>query len=236
MEHFVHPGRVLIAGKSKSGKTTLAVKIILKKYSPKVNRIMFLCPTYHQPAFDPVRHLLKEKRDVFNTDDENAIKVIEKQLQEQRNICDKMGLPPVETLLFIDDMAGKKMMHGNRHSPFANLSLHCNHLHLSIIVLTQQPMGITPSFRENIDCLICYPSLKRTDREWLYNEYNCMMKKKTFIKLVKQAWKGPGNTEYSEFGEHFLFIVFPVRAAPRYFIDFSHELSTRNPKQQIDNE
>jgi hypothetical protein len=231
MQHIVHPGRDMFTGKTKSGKTTLAVEITLKKFVPVVDRIIFLCPTGSQEAFAPLWPYINRKRDVFDPNDEGVIKTISRQLDSQKKVASEMNLPHINTLIFIDDMAGKKILHGNRHSDFADLSLRCNHSHTSIILLTQQPKGITPTFRESLDGLICFPSLKRADREWLFDEYNCMIKKKTFIKLVKQAWKGAGNDDYAQFGEHFLFITFPVRAAPRYFIDFSYELSTRNSKQ-----
>ena len=79
--------------------------------------------------------------------------------------------------------------------------------------------------------LVAFPSLRTADRDWLYEEYNgCMLKKKTFMKLVKQAWKGPGQVDYDHLGENFLFILLRQRATPRYFINLTHELHARKAK------
>lgn len=235
MQHFVHPGRYLFAGKSKSGKTTLLVDVVRQHFKNLVDRIIFVCPTIDQPLFDPIRNLYKSERDVFDYNDKNVFDLILKQIRLQKAFCKKEGIPEVRTLLIIDDTAGLNVMHGGRHGKFSNLSIHCNHENLSIFVLTQQPKGISPSFRENLEGLVCFPLLSRKDRDWIYEEYNgCVVKKKTFQKLVLRAWKGQENEDFEEFGKHFLFITFPVRAQPRYFGDFAYELFARRGRNLVE--
>lgn len=232
MQHFIHPGRYLFAGKSKSGKTTLLVDVVRRHFKNLVDRIIFVCPTLDQEIFDPIRPLFNPKTDVFDYNDKDVFLVIEKQVRFQRALCAKEGIPEIKTLLIVDDTAGLNIMHGGRHSKFSNLAIHCNHLNLSIFSLTQQPKAITPSFRENLEGLVCYPLLGRKDREWLYDEYNgSLVKKRTFQKLVLASWKGPENEDFEDFGKHFLFITFPIRAQPRYFGDFSHELFARKGRK-----
>lgn len=241
MNFFEHPGRYLFTGKSKSGKTTLAVEIIRAHFHKLVDRIIIICPTFDkQSAFDPIRQFIDPKRDVFNATSEsgeNIMTTIFNQLKEQQNVAISKKSKEPNTLILIDDIAGNKIVHGGRHGAFPNLAIMANHYNASMFVLSQQPKAISPAFRDNLEGVICFPTLKEQDRKWLYEEYNgCMLKQKTFMKLVKQAWKGPGNDHYNQFGEHFLFIVLPPRAAPRYFTGLTHELFTTKSKLKTHHE
>lgn len=226
MDSITIPGRYLLMGKSRSGKTTLAVELYEACFEGKTDRIIMICPSYDQETYAPIRKHVNEKRDVFTDDDPDVIKTIVKQIETTRKLCIEKRMKIPHTLVIIDDMSGAKISHGGRHSPFANFTVRCNHLNTSIMFLAQQATGVTPTFRDNLEGLICFPTLRSKDREWLYNEYNAMMKKKTFLRLVKKAWKGVGRDDMEEWGEHFLFITFPTRKKPRYFGDFKYELST----------
>lgn len=235
MHHFGHPKKYLITGKVGSGKTTFAINLAKQVYYDDMDRIIVVCPTYEtQSVFDPIREKIVKERDVFTDSSQNPFKKIKKELEMQVKICTRKGIPKLKTLIIIDDMGGDKMLHGGRHSDFASLSLQTRHLGTSIILISQQPKSVTPAFRDNVEGVVSFPSLRKLDVEWLVEEYNgCMMKKETFRKLVKQAWKGVGNSDYDEFGSHFLFILLNARSYPRYFCDLTHELHTRSSKKKL---
>lgn len=220
-----HPGRFLFAGRSKSGKTTLCVKLIDEVMRNQVDRMKVLCPTWDQDLFDPIRDLVLDKSDIIQDFDNDPFRALLKELKTLNAICKKKGIKTPRTLLLIDDMAGTKMLHGGAISPFAHIAIQAPHWNLSIFLLTQKAKAISPSFRDNLEYLVAFPLNKTEDQEWLYKEFNGnMVKKKVFMKLIKRSWKG---FEDSGYGRHFLFIHFPSGSHLRYFSDFAYELTPR---------
>jgi hypothetical protein len=220
-----HPCRFLFAGRAKSGKTTLAVKIIDEVLRKQIDRLIVLCPTWDQALFDPIRDLVMDKTDVIEDYDNDPFKGLLKQLRTIHAICKKKDIKTPNTLLLIDDMAGTKMLHGGAISPFGHISVQASHWNLSIFVLTQKAKAITPSFRDNLEYLVAFPLNKTDDQEWLFKEFNGnMVRKKVFMKLIKRSWKG---FEDSGYGRHFLFIYFPSGSHLRYFSDFAYELTPK---------
>lgn len=239
---FKHPGRYLFTGKSGSGKTTLAIKVISnlyaknkKKKTATIDRIIVVCPTYwEQDIFEPIREFVNPHRDVFLQLNGDTITQILEEIQNQYHICSESGLPPIETLVLIDDMGGNKALHGGRHGSFPNFCLQSRHYHTSLFVVTQQAKSVTPAFRDNLEGVIIYPSLRKNEIDWAYEEYGMTLKKDSFVRLLKKAWKGPGKNDDSEWGQHFLFILLGLRTKPRFFVDFTHELSKRKSELPFD--
>ncbi len=229
---LIHPVRILISGKGKSGKTTTAVGIVDKVLRYQIDRLIVICPSWSfQEVFDPIRDMVKEERDVFETEklesEENPFKTIFKQLVRCKTNAIRKGCRQLNIGLLVDDMSGTGMMHGGRISALSNMAIQARHWNLSIIVLTQQPMSITPGYRDNVDAVIAFPPLRQQDRMWLYNEYNANgLKKEKFMALVMKAWKGNDVDDDSEYGSHFLFILLPTRSKARYFIDYAYEIKT----------
>ncbi len=229
-----HPIRILISGKGKSGKTTSAVHLINTVLRSQIDRLIIICPSWSfQSVFDPIRDMVKPERDVFETErleslGENPFKTIFNQIIRCKKNAIRKGCKQLDIALLVDDMSGTGMMHGGRLSPLSNMAIQARHWNLSIIVLTQQPMSITPGYRDNVDAVIAFPPLRQQDRMWLFNEYNANgLRKEIFMSMVMKAWKGNEVDDDSEYGSHFLFILLPVRSKARYFIDYEYELQSR---------
>jgi hypothetical protein len=120
------------------GKTTWAVKLILNHYRPQVDRIIMCCPTFHQRLFDPIRHLVAPK-DVYT----DVTKEVFVKISRELDMLTKRGLS-TRTLIYVDDCAGTKAIHGNGTGPFAHLSIQTSHWNVSMIVVTQQPSRVDP--------------------------------------------------------------------------------------------
>lgn len=202
------------------GKTTLSLKIIEEIFLKRVDRILFVCPTYFDQQqfrrFDPY---INPKNDVFLNALPSTFTKILVQLREQKRLAQKFQKKEPVTLMFVDDMAGEGAIHGGRQSPFSHLSIQSPHLNLSMICISQQYSAITPGFRDNINALISFPSSRKADRENIINSFGgCFANPKILNVVMDTAWT------VDEKGPHFLFVYVPARQNIRLFIDFDKEI------------
>lgn len=226
-ERFLkHPIRLFVTGRSKCGKTTEVVRLINTIFRPQVDRLVVCCPSwFHQHTFDPIRDLVDPKRDILNPNEKDPFYMFFKKLEKQKELAELKKMKPINTLLFIDDMAGQKCM-ASRLGSLANLSIQPHHMNLSIVMISQYPKLACQAFRINADAYICYPQSSKSGREWIHEELNSNnMSKEGFDKLIDKAWRGK-RKDYDEMHQHFLFILIQIREKTRYFVDFTHELKS----------
>lgn len=164
-----HPDRTLITGRSQMGKTTWAVKLILDQYRLQVDRIFMLCPTWKQKTFDPIRHLVLE-RDVYT----EVTKETFSRLSRELEVLSRRPNPP-RVLVYVDDCAGTKAIHGNGTGPFAHLAIQTPHWNCSMIVVSQQPSRVDPSFRNNCENIAVFPSEGKLEVKWLKENYQSIL-------------------------------------------------------------
>lgn len=122
------------------GKTTYAVNLILNNYRAQVDRIIMCCPTWHQPLFDPIRHLV-HIRDVYTDVSKETFAKIARELERDTRLGKAKRV-----LLYVDDCAGTKAIHGNGVGPFAHLAIQTPHWNVSMIVVSQQPSRVDPRY------------------------------------------------------------------------------------------
>jgi len=213
---------MLIAGKAQTGKTTEAINIIWNKRR-SFHRIIVLCPTWYiQKTFDPIRSLVKES-DIYIKPNENVLRLIVVDIEKNAHTCKRAGLPPMPTLILIDDMAGSTFLHGNRKGVFANLSIQTTHWNLSIIVISQQSTSVDPNFRDNVEHSLVYYSEREDDYSWLKRAFNSsVLGDSNFREVVKFGWSGGQGLK--EYGKHFLYIKACNREPTKFFIDWDEEI------------
>jgi hypothetical protein len=179
---------ILFTGRSGMGKTTLAVKVILKRYINVVNQVFAICPTFWvQAPLEPLRKI----PNCFN--DSNVFtNVTEGIFKRVLNLIVSNKKRP-KTLLFIDDAAGDFCTNRGNKGSFAKLSIAAPHLNLSIIGIFQQAKTASPSFRNNCEGLVSFVSNRRADVEIICNEFNPLPASNNSPNLVNraivQAWK-----------------------------------------------
>jgi hypothetical protein len=226
-KYIEHPARVLISGKSGSGKTHLAVQLLMRTLSDQIDRLIVACPTWStQDVFRSLDHLVKEERDIFEDVDSKTFTTIFEQVLNQVRYTKKNGLKPIRTWLLIDDCGSNSAIHGGRISNFGKIAVQLRHLNVSMIVLVQHPKLVSPNFRENANHFILFPTQRVDEINWINNEFNSTFcSKEAFLKLVFAAWDPISEKgERNEYGQHFLYIHIPQRKAIQFYRDFEEEL------------
>ena len=226
-KYLVHPLRLYVTGRSKSGKTTETVGIIDKVFRPQVDRMVVCVPCWFtQSLFDPIRDMVKPERDILDYRAKDPFFPLLKALFKQTALAKKAGRKNLNTLLLVDDMVGQSCI-SNRMSSFSNLAIQAPHLALSIITISQNPKSVVAAFRTNCDAYLCFPPQSIMGRNWLHEELNGnQMSKEGFDKLIDKAWRGK-RKDFNEMNQHFLFVVLQNRRQTRYFMDFGIELESR---------
>jgi ABC-type dipeptide/oligopeptide/nickel transport system ATPase subunit len=228
---FTFPLRLLITGPCGTGKTTLAVFLMIQ-FADNFDRIIIVCPGFEdQPVFRLLDTLVNPK-DVFLNPGTQTFKEIKEDLQIVSEYCKKQGKRPLRTLVFVDDLAGLHVIHGGRFGDFPHFAIGCRHLSTSLIVIAQQPTAVSPAFRDNVNAVICFPSNRQQDLEWLIKEYKGInMTKEEMRALIRKAWIGPGNKNEEGVNQHFLTIISHPRMGNRYFCDFDWSVTPKLQKQ-----
>lgn len=179
-DHFQHPFRLIVTGRSTMGKTTLSVDIILAKVIKSVNRCFAVCPTFwEQPALKRLRQIpgAFTKKTVFTRVDDNVFEFIYQQLS--RN--------PAPTLLFVDDAAAEAATNKGNKGSFSRLCLAAPHLNLTIVGCFQRLTSASPAFRDNAEGLITFVPTKLLDVDTIVKEFNPCPATKNSKDIVSKA-------------------------------------------------
>lgn len=179
-DHFQHPFRLIVTGRSTMGKTTLSVDIILAKILKSVNRCFAVCPTFwEQPALKRLRQIpgAFTKKTVFTKVDDNVFEFIYQQLS--RN--------PAPTLLFVDDAAAEAATNKGNKGSFSRLCLAAPHLNLTIVGCFQRLTSASPAFRDNAEGLISFVPTKLLDVDTIVKEFNPCPATKNSKDIVSKA-------------------------------------------------
>ncbi len=231
--YLVHPTRILTVGRSKSGKSTEIVHVIDQILRHQIDRFVCCCPTWNtQRTFDPIRDMIKNpERDILTTKQGDPFPKLLRQLVKQKELCELKGMKPIRTLLFVDDLAGTKILAAKKESPLGQIAIQAHHLSCSLIVISQQPKSTDPTIRQNMDAYMVFPPSGKSGRDWIHEELNGNgFDKELFTNLILKAWMG-GKEDYTQMNQHFLFVLLLNRRPTRYFSDFIFEMT---PKKYLD--
>ncbi len=174
------PFRIIFAGKSTMGKTTMAVDIIMKHILPKVTRVFAACPTFwQQPALKRLRGVngAFNKRKVFTRVDDEVFEYIFSVLD--RN--------PAPTLLFVDDAAAEASTNKGNKGAFSRLCLASPHLQLTIVGCFQRLSSASPALRDNTEGLVQFIPSKIHDVDTIEEEFNPFPAARKSTEIVREA-------------------------------------------------
>lgn len=229
------PTRVFITGQAQSGKTTLAVKIIKRRFIGKVTRVFIVCPNWEdQATFDDIRRFVNDE-DVYVEVRDNTFQIIAKKIMADRKKRKAVGLPKPRFLIFIDDVAGLSSVQNRGMGHFANFAVQVTHWGGSIVGIFQQAKRCDPAFRDNAENKIVLYDHGMAPYVWMRERYTALdMNVNDVKRIMLTAWRG-GRSDDKERGRHFLFVHETRRGPVRFFIDFDREIPAREDLE-IDNE
>jgi hypothetical protein len=166
-----------------------------------------------------------KSEDIYLVSDKKVFDRIFKTIKASQEKRIRENKKTEKILILVDDLAGTVTVHGSRFSPFANLSIQTPHWNTSMIVITQQPTSISPSFRDNAEGIIVFPSEGELEIEWLKRCYQSLIMETTDMKkIILTAWRG-GRNDNEEWGQHFLYIECLPRRHSKFYIDFKYEIN-----------
>lgn len=213
------PGqRMMVLGKSRSGKTTAVVNFVNKYLRRIYVNINVISPTYQdQNTFDCIRDVVTKYYPSLNN---KVMESIVRELRGIKNCCKTKGVEPMNNLIIIDDMSGTSSIHGNRKGAFANFSVITPHLNASTIMISHNPTNVDPNFRDNAEHVILFHNPNGDYYDWARKSYGSKMiyGVNFFDKIYTYAMRG-GLTNNEEVGKHYLHIYNPGRGNLQFFMD-----------------
>lgn len=222
MALITYPSRTMIIGRSRMGKTTIAVKI-LQHLQRHVKFWFFVCPSLDQKVFDPVRHLFRPGC-VFTKPSGSSMAQVVTRIEALFQEFRRKGLDEPSIGLFFDDVSGTSAIHGGGKGMFSNYATRITHLGASMVVIGHKPTDIDPSYRNNAENVVVFPSEAKSDETWLIENFGTNSDPRINIReAIALTWGGQCD-QNPIWGKHFLFIHREPRSRSRFFIDFDQEI------------
>jgi len=177
---FRHPCRLIIAGRSQKGKTTLLIKLLIKYFMHQVDRIIIISPTYYHDVKWRLIDCNLTKEDRIYT--EYYPKVII-QLSNYVKTLSMMGLA---TLVVMDDLTYAARTQGKSERLLNRLIADAVHFNTSVVVSVQRMVHTTMDMRENTDYFITFSNVNQGELSTIYKYFGGGTKKQ-FYELLHRA-------------------------------------------------
>ena len=183
MGDIKHPARILVVGRSRSGKTTMGVKLI-EYLLPQVDELLIVSPTFKlQPTWDPIRESVYLAHDHVET----MIDILDSVLIADTEGGHKEGTQ-IETkrLLVLDDVSYDRVLNEGNKGILNKLAYATHHLNLSILIIVHKSSNIGAGMKENADWLLLFKTVNNNELDNLYDCFGVTRTKKEFHTLFKK--------------------------------------------------
>jgi len=178
-----HPARILILGRSLSGKTTLAVKLV-QWLLGEVDCIIICSPTFEaQTTWEPISPFVDKLFDETNGGAEAATHYV--YIQAKKSQFSK------RILLIFDDVSWDPKMNTGSMGPLARLAFNAMHMNISLICVSHRTATITNSVRESADFLFLFNAQSDNEITDLSKTFTIPGTKKEFVSLFNTHVKRP---------------------------------------------
>jgi ABC-type oligopeptide transport system ATPase subunit len=173
-----HPSRTLIIGKSRSGKTTIAVDIV-GWLQLQLDYIIIASPTYaKQKTWDPVRKYI-------NKHFLDPIKAME-YLMEYRDDHNDANIG-----LIMDDVSFDHVVNPGNKGTFPMLCYNAVHENISLIIICHRAANVSVALRDNADNYIQFFISSEKQLKSLAEDFSVSGKTADYLKLIKTTITDP---------------------------------------------
>lgn len=200
VKEIKHPTRVLIIGRSLSGKTTLGVQLVAHLMN-QVDECIVCSPTYErQPTWDKLRPFVTVNHDnletvlsIVYTKIKNTTQDDKKKKEDSENgqgkwsFLDMISAEPVKPstnnvakkaspiatrrLLVMDDVSYERALNEGNKGIFNGLCYNARWWNISILVICHKCSNIGAGMKENLDHLFIFNTVNHKERKALHENY-----------------------------------------------------------------
>lgn len=195
IDEIKHPSRVVIYGKSRSGKTTLGEKMA-EWLIPQVDEVIIASPSYlFQSVWDPIR--LQQPKYFPNM--ETAMVHLKKEIGEE--IMEKMDqtrkAKPLDTrrLIILDDVSSERSLNQGNKGFFNGLVYNAFHFNISILLMCHNIRNVGAGLRENSEAVILFNAQNNEEIDDIHKIYSLVPDVKSFRRFFQKVIKDPIASE-----------------------------------------
>lgn len=179
-EKLVVPIRIIITGKTNTGKTHYA-KSLISFLRDKIDKLYVMCPTMKEGSWESIT----SKSHIFDEyDPEVILDVIEKQKRHMKE--DKK----MDQVMFILDDCIHDIT--KKDKTVNKLYTQGRHWNISIIIISQKFVLINNTIRANPDFCICTRIVNAKELDAIWKEYNNGISRSDFGRMCNLATEGFG--------------------------------------------
>ena len=195
---FDVPFRLLVVGKSQSGKSNIAVNLLLQE-DTRLYKDVFQGEDIY--IFSPsaksdykLKTLIEEKEipkeNIFGGYDEDVIEALYELVKDEYEEAIQEGEKPIPKLFIFDDMSAGGSLKAKTNGIIAKIFMNGRHIMLSSLVTAQKFSDIPTSARENATGAIFF-SCSNKQLELIENDFNYMKTKNDFREMFRDATNEP---------------------------------------------
>lgn len=194
------PFCIAFCAPTKSGKTELAKKCLLRKWQYMFHNIVIASPTLqYKGEYDEVVDAIKSRPyapniQILKTNLELQINqvITEQEELKRRALEEPENFDKTDTLLILDDCIGTNLFRGNRVENVCDkISCVGRHFDLSLVIMSQKLSKISIDIRQNLTCLFVFAPLHFADIERILDEYVPQEVRPMFRKMQQEVFREP---------------------------------------------
>lgn len=181
------PFFMVVVAPRKSGKTNMILDMLLDKNKLRhvFDVIIIWSKTYHHDG--KWKNITLPAGSVYTVfDPEEADLILKKAEEVNKNTV-------VNALMIEDDMIADGIMSAHRMGFWESLAVRGRHANVSVIMITQQYMSLSPSVRNNATNSIFFRIRNGDELDKIASENRESLKHKEFLKVYNKATEDPYN-------------------------------------------
>lgn len=163
------PTRILVAGRSNSGKTKLTMDLLLPTILPSIDRVILSSPSAEQQGLTALlkRSGKLKEEDIYTDFNEMVLNDMMVKVKKTGKAKRK------QVLIVVDDQGTKEAMNKRgQKGVLAEFAANARHMGITSVLLVQGIGMVTKAMRKNIDHLIFFKTIDMTEADILIEEFN----------------------------------------------------------------